>query len=161
MYHPHIWELQPKSWKCSSHELVIVAVGNITARHIGKDSLVVGFFRFKLPGAKMSNCSRGFSNTEKKGTCRRPTEAKSHLCHVWWFLIIFWWFSDDFWVTCCQRTVSVHPVLLFFKKGNGAGGTPSEPQGGATQIISNHANLSSWWFQPLWKILVKMGIFPK
>ncbi len=21
--------------------------------------------------------------------------------------------------------------------------------------------LSSWWFQPLWKILVKMGIFPK
>ena len=21
--------------------------------------------------------------------------------------------------------------------------------------------LSSWWFQPIWKILVEMGIFPK
>ena len=21
--------------------------------------------------------------------------------------------------------------------------------------------ITSWWFQPLWKILVKMGIFPK
>ena len=24
-----------------------------------------------------------------------------------------------------------------------------------------HQIISSWWFQPLWKILVKMGIFPK
>ena len=21
--------------------------------------------------------------------------------------------------------------------------------------------ISSWWFEPIWKILVKMGIFPK
>ena len=23
------------------------------------------------------------------------------------------------------------------------------------------SNISSWWFQPIWKILIKMGIFPK
>ena len=31
--------------------------------------------------------------------------------------------------------------------------------------VKNHSwkktQLPSWWFQPLWKILVKMGIFPK
>ena len=26
--------------------------------------------------------------------------------------------------------------------------------------VSNHM-FSSWWFQPIWKILVKMGIFPR
>ena len=30
-----------------------------------------------------------------------------------------------------------------------------------TQRTSKHiSNQPSWWFQPLWKILVKMGIFP-
>ena len=96
MYHPHIWELQTKSWKCSSHELVIVAVGNITARHIGKDSLVVGFFCFKLPGAKCQTAPWLFK--KEKGTCRRPTEAKSpkmsRLIISDHLLMIFGWFSE-------------------------------------------------------------------
>ena len=116
MYHPHIWELQPKSWKCSSHELVIVAVGNITARHIGKDSLVVGFFCFKLPGAKCQTAP-WFFNTEKKGTCRRPTEAKSHkmsrLMISDHLLMIFGWFLGD----------------LLSKNGLGTPGTPLLQEG--------------------------------
>ena len=29
------------------------------------------------------------------------------------------------------------------------------------QMVIHWSFLPSWWFQPLWKILVKMGIFPK
>ena len=28
-------------------------------------------------------------------------------------------------------------------------------------IEDGHPTITSWWFQPLWKILVKIGIFPK
>ena len=28
-------------------------------------------------------------------------------------------------------------------------------------LESQIGTVSSWWFQPVWKILVKMGIFPK
>ena len=31
----------------------------------------------------------------------------------------------------------------------------------STMEIIRLQRLSSWWFQPIWKILVKMGIFPK
>ena len=30
-----------------------------------------------------------------------------------------------------------------------------------SQMDRNLANISGWWFQPIWKMLVKMGIFPK
>ena len=32
---------------------------------------------------------------------------------------------------------------------------------GEISWVSNRLRFSGWWFQPLWKILVKMGIFPK
>ena len=31
----------------------------------------------------------------------------------------------------------------------------------ATEASHDWHELSSWWFQPIWKILVKLGIFPK
>ena len=29
------------------------------------------------------------------------------------------------------------------------------------EVIYLYENYTGWWFQPIWKILVKMGIFPK
>ena len=103
IYHPVSGNCSQKAFKCSSHELVIVAVGNITARHIGKDS------SGRLPGAK---CQTVVFNTEKKGLASDPKRQNLKLSRLMisdhflmifgWFLMIFRWFP--WWLAVKERS---------------------------------------------------------
>ena len=49
-----------------------------------------------------------------------------------------------------SQTMAIAATFLMMKK-----------HGETVQTSDGRPKKTSWWFQPIWKILVKMGIFPK
>ena len=70
--------------------------------------------------------------------------------------------SKHIWVATIQLSfvnASIQRPTLHEKKHSQGSTTAKELSKSSTLWKTNIGRWSSWWFQPLWKILVKMGIF--
>ena len=107
---------------------------------------------------------------------RSPVEVGSNLSYLFYkgyhvFFYISWWLfgiSEPSTVSFLPfvfqcYTNHVMPDLWFrrLKEPSICSLSKTKSLDPSGSPIGSNRKLSGWWFQPLWKILVKMGIFPK